>query len=394
MVLRLKRRGRHLVIICDAPVSAAGQNVGGTHAVIAFLRDELLKLGITITIISADLYGRVPAGKTVYDHLVDVLDGLDFDMIHIATQTRLGFLARRYCALRRLAFTTAYHTKYPEFLKVRFGYPVGPVYAYLRWFHNLAIHMIVPTPSMASLLTDKYGFTKAVSCFHGVDTELFKPGDRTFLDHLPRPIVLSVGRIVPEKNLPWVLGAAVPGSKVVVGDGPDSYVAMLKARFPEVHFVGVRRGEDLAKYYRASDVLAIGSAEETFGLTALEAMASGLGVAARRVIAMVDVVCDSSVGCLDEDAPTAIMTALRCKPEDCREYALKHRWPEAARRFFELQVLARPEPGEAEEADAFSLTASGLQMSGIAPLINRYAMQGLEWVVTKAQKKLFGAERR
>jgi glycosyltransferase involved in cell wall biosynthesis len=323
-----------LLFVCDPPVNENGYNTGAS-AVIKSLKDEFPSLGHASAVITNSVFKDIPAGQSAYQHVCALLDGMDFDHIHIATEGRLGLLVRRYCAARGLRFTTEYHAQYPEFLQVRHGMaPEGP-YAFLRWFHNRADRVITPTPSMERRIRE-HGMKNTVACLHGVNTDLFKPRPKDFLASLPRPILLYVGRLDPEKSVDEFLSLDLPGTKLVVGDG--SIRAELEAQFPDAVFVGLKLGEELAQHYAAADVFVFPSRTDTFGLVNLEAISCGLPVAAYPVTGPLDIVTDSRVGCLDEDLRKACLTALELDGDDCRQFALQHSWHEATKRFLALQV--------------------------------------------------------
>ena len=202
--------------------------------------------------------------------LTAMIEALRPAAIHISTEGPLGQAARRYCRKRGLPFTTAYHTRFPEYIEARFRIPVSWSYRTLRRFHAPSHGVMVATGSIQTELESR-GFTRVKRWSRGVDTELFRPGDKSFLD-LPRPIHLCVGRVAVEKNLEDFLKLDLPGSKVVVGDGP--LLPELRRKYPDVHFAGEKHGEELAAYYAASDVFVFPSRTDTFGLVLLEAMAS------------------------------------------------------------------------------------------------------------------------
>src|SRR5262249_12524367 len=212
------------------------------------------------------------------------------DHVHIVTEGPLGTLARRVQLKEGKPFTTSYHTRFPEYLRARMPVPEALTYAWLRRFHNAAAATLVATPSLAAELAAK-GFTKLRPWTRGVDTELFNPVRRDDLG-LPKPIFLYVGRVAVEKNIGAFLGLDLPGSKVVVGDGPA--MAQLKARHPDAHFLGEHIGLDLARIYASSDVFVFPSRTDTFGIVLLEALASGLPVAAYPVTGRVDIVGDGT----------------------------------------------------------------------------------------------------
>ena len=258
-----------------------------------------------------------------------LLDDLQPDAIHIATEGPLGLAARAYCRQRRLRFTTAYHTKFPEYLRARAGVPLAFGYAALRRFHAPSTAVMVATDTVRRELAER-GFRRVVAWTRGVDTELFRPGRAPAIE-LPRPVFLYVGRVAIEKNLPAFLRLELPGSKLVVGDGPQ--LAELRRRHPYAHFVGRREGEDLARYYAAADAFVFPSRTDTFGLVLLEALASGVPVAAFPVAGPLDVVGGSGAGVLNEDLRTAALASLQIPRERCREYALRFDWRASVEQF-------------------------------------------------------------
>jgi len=257
------------------------------------------------------------------------LDALMPDAIHIATEGPLGFAARAYCLDRGLCFTTAYHTKFPEYLKARFGIPLAWSYAAVRRFHAKSSAVMVATPTVRHELA-AHGFERVVAWSRGVDTALFRPGCAPALD-LPRPVFLYVGRVAAEKNLPAFLDLDLPGSKLVVGDG--HLLPQMKHRYPQVRFAGRHEGEALVRHYASADVFVLSSRTETFGLVLLEALACGLPVAALPVSGPLDVVGDSGAGVLDWDLRGAALQALAIRSEICRAHALRFSWRAAIQQF-------------------------------------------------------------
>jgi glycosyltransferase involved in cell wall biosynthesis len=267
--------------------------------------------------------------------LVETLDGARLDAVHIATEGPLGSAARRYCLRRGLNFTTSYHTQFPQYLRRRLPVPERWSYSWLRRFHGRAVRTLVPTEHMRRELVAQ-GFLNVVIWTRGVDTALFRPLDREFLK-LPRPIAVYAGRVAVEKNLEAMLTLDWPGSMVVVGDGPD--LAKLRSRYPGVHFVGYKFGDDLARHLSAADVFVFPSLTDTFGLVMLEAMACGTPVAAFPVTGPIDVVRDGVSGCLDQDLGAAAHRALTLSRADCRQAALERTWDRATGEF--MSHLAR-----------------------------------------------------
>ena len=217
------------------------------------------------------------------------------DAIHIATEGPIGWAVRAYCRRRKLAFTTSYTTRFPEYIAVRSIIPAWLSYAVLRHFHSAAAMTMVATSSLRQELSAK-GFRKLGSWTRGVDTNLFRPDDPVELD-LPRPIFMTVGRVAVEKNLEAFLALNLPGSKVVIGDGPQK--AELERRYPKVKFLGEKTGNDLTSHLAAADVFVFPSLTDTFGVVQLEALACGTPVAAFPVTGPLDVIADHPIGVLD-----------------------------------------------------------------------------------------------
>jgi glycosyltransferase involved in cell wall biosynthesis len=250
------------------------------------------------------------------------------DSIHIATEGPIGFLARRYCRKHRLPFTTSFHTRFPEYVSARLPIPESWIWAALRWFHGPSRAVMAATPALASELRTR-GFRNVVLWPRGVDAKLFHP--RTVDLGLPRPIFVCVGRVAVEKNLEAFLDLDLPGTKLIVGDGPAR--AALARKYPRAVFFGARQGEELAQAYAGSDVFVFPSRTDTFGLVLLEALASGLPVAAFPVTGPRDVIGAAPVGVLNEDLQAACLAALKISPQACLEFAEKHTWEASARAF-------------------------------------------------------------
>jgi len=258
------------------------------------------------------------------------------DNIHIATEGPIGLLVRRYCLRRQLPFTTIFHTRFPEYVSARSPIPESWVWAGLRRFHAQSQAVMAATPALADELRGR-GFHHVALWPRGVDTDLFHP--RAFDLGLPRPIFLSVGRVAVEKNLEAFLSLDLPGTKVVVGDGPAR--AELERQYPDAIFLGAMQGDALAKAYAAADVFVFPSRTDTFGLVLLEALASGVPVAAFPVSGPKDVIGDVPVGVLDENLATACRGALAISRDACRDFALAHTWEVCARAFIDNIVHAR-----------------------------------------------------
>lgn len=251
------------------------------------------------------------------------------DAVHVATEGPLGLAARNWCRRHGREFTTAYHTQFPEYVRARAPIPLALTYAALRWFHGGARRTLVATPSMQREL-ERRGFRNVARWSRGVDSDLFRPRDKDFLD-LPRPLWLYLGRLAVEKGIDDFLRLDLPGTKVVVGDGPAR--PRLQAEYRDAHFVGFRHGEDLARHVAACDVFVFPSRTDTFGLVLLEAMACGLPVAAYPVTGPVDIVVDGVTGVLDEDLRAAALRCLELDRAACRAHALQYSWAACTEQF-------------------------------------------------------------
>lgn len=272
------------------------------------------------------------------------------DCVHIVTEGPLGLFARLWLARNRIPFTSAYHTRFPEYVHNLWPFlSIDVGYAVLRRFHGASAAVFVSTDSMRQELA-QYGFTNLKPWSRGVDAELFHPDKRllgqTRLAHLPRPWFTYVGRVAPEKNLEAFLRLELPGSKIVVGDGPAR--AQLQQQFPNTCFAGFQTGEALASCFAAADVFVFPSRTDTFGVVLLEAMACGTPVAAFPVTGPKDVVVTGTTGCLSEDLHSAALQALELDRADCRAHAVGFTWARAADIL--LDNLARIPAGQIQKA--------------------------------------------
>lgn len=268
-----------------------------------------------------------------------LVEGFQPQAIHIATEGPLGHALRWYCLRRGLPFTTSYHTQFPQYLRLRFPVPLALSYNYLRRFHQPAEHTLVATESVRQDLLAR-GFRNVVLWNRGVDNRLFRPGDKAFIDDA-RPVAMYVGRVAVEKNLEDFLRLGLPGSKYVIGSGPD--LALLRQRYPQARFLGRKEGEELAAYLAAADVFVFPSRTDTFGLAMLEAMAAGVPVAAYPVTGPLDVVRHGETGYLDDNLEKAVREALKLDPAVCVAYARSRTWSACAELL--LSYLAKFEWG-------------------------------------------------
>ncbi|MEL7454076.1 MAG: glycosyltransferase family 1 protein, partial [Pseudomonadota bacterium] len=275
-------------------------------------------------------------------------DTFEPDAIHIATEGTLGMAGRAMCLKHKHPFSTSYHTRFPEYVSARFPIPLSWGYGFVRWFHRYSGKVMVATPSMREELEARR-FNNVVSWTRGVDTDLFHPsrrveagGDGDPFAGLLRPVFLNVGRVAVEKNIEAFLEADLPGSKVIVGEGPQ--LEELKAKYPKDHFVGAKFGEDLAAYFASADVFVFPSLTDTFGLVILEAMATGTPVAAYDAPGPKDIIPGSEAGVIADDIAAASLACLDLERTKTRSYAEGYSWKACAEAFVEnLAPLPVPE---------------------------------------------------
>jgi glycosyltransferase involved in cell wall biosynthesis len=263
------------------------------------------------------------------DRIAKRIEAIAPDAIHIAIEGPIGHMVRRYCIRRNLRFTTSYTTRFPEYISARLAIPQAWSYAVLRRFHAAAAVTMVSTPSMMAQLAAR-GFKNLGMWTRGVDTDLFRPEQAIDLA-LPRPIFVSVGRVAVEKNLEAFLSLDLPGTKVVIGHGPQE--AKLRRRFPDAKFLGLLEDKTLAAHLAAADAFVFPSRTDTFGVVQLEALACGVPIAAYPVAGPQDVVAGNPIGVLDEDLRAACLGALRISRGACRNFALGRSWEKSARQF-------------------------------------------------------------
>ncbi len=315
-----------IVIVTDAWTP----QVNGVVRTLKQTRKCLEQLGYEVHLITPELFKTIPCpsypsiplalfpGRKVAQLLADY----NANSVHIATEGPLGMAARRWCLRNKVQFTTSYHTQFPEYVRLRAPIPLSWTYAWLRRFHAKAVRTLVPTESQRQRLL-QHGFDHVEVWGRGVDTDIFTP-DKPQQFNLPGPVLLNMGRVAVEKNIKAFLDLAVPGSKVVVGDGPD--LEPLQQAYPDVLFTGARFGKELASYVAAADVFVFPSRTDTFGLVLLEAMACGVPVAAYPVTGPADVVQDGVTGSLNDNLEQAVRSALTLDSQPCIDYARKNSW--------------------------------------------------------------------
>ena len=343
-----------LLIVTDA----WHPQVNGVVRTVDTVTEHLMRSGDTVEVIGPDRFRTLPLPSYPEIRIVPwprrrlqrLVDAFAPDAIHIATEGPLGWAMRSICLKRGWPFTTSFHTRFPEYLQARTGLPPGLAWAMLRRFHAAGSGVFAATASLRAELHQR-GFTNLRAWTRGVALEQFRPGgaetgvtdpgvtETGVTDpwaDLPRPVSLYVGRVAVEKNIEAFLQLDLPGSKVVVGDGPQR--AALQRRFPEVHFAGWRQGRELAEAYAGADVFVFPSVTDTFGLVLLEAMACGTPVAAFPVTGPLDVVAPGT-GALSQDLRSAVLAALECDRAACRRHAEGFSWQACAETFRQHLVM-------------------------------------------------------
>lgn len=311
--------------------------VNGVVRTMKNTRAELEAMGHTVAYITPLEFKTVPCptypdislSLLPFKQVRQRLDTFDPDALHISTEGPLGMAARRWAIRNGHPFTTAYHTRFPEYVHARTLIPYSWTYAYLRWFHGPSKAILAPTDVVKKDL-EQWGFKNVRLWTRGVDRQIFHPRQVNKLNTTP-PIFLYVGRVAVEKNIEAFLELDLPGSKWVAGAGPA--VDRIRKRFPEVNYLGVLTQQDLADVYASADVFVFPSKTDTFGLVLLEALACGLPVAAYPVTGPLDVIGHSQAGALHEDLRTACLQALELKREDAVEHARKFSWRAATEQF-------------------------------------------------------------
>jgi glycosyltransferase involved in cell wall biosynthesis len=258
--------------------------------------------------------------------------------VHIATEGPLGWAARRWCLDRGQRFTTSFHTNFPDYLALRTHLPARCFWPAIRRFHRPSDGVFAATPSVAAKLAS-HGIAHTRPWSRGVDRTVFRPdGPRLTLNGAAGPVMLHVGRVAVEKNLEAFLALDLPGTKLVVGDGPAR--TMLQARYPQARFLGTLHGRELAAAYRTADVLAFPSRTDTFGLVMIEALASGTPVAGYPVEGPIDIIGpsgtgkgDRRIGALHADLGVAIGTALTANRADCAAEGARYGWESCTDQF-------------------------------------------------------------
>lgn len=330
--------------------------VNGVVRSIERTNEELARMGVAVTMVTPQDFPTVPLPSypeirlavAGYGRVAREIEKGQPAYVHIATEGPLGLKARKWCLAHGMPYTTSYHTRFPEYVAARLPVPSSWIYALVRRFHNAGAGCMVATDTLERELTAR-GFRNLMRWSRGIDAELFRPRPATesVLD-LPRPIFMNVGRVSVEKNLDAFLELDLPGTKVIVGDGPQR--ESLARRHPGVVFTGARFGEELARTYASADVFVFPSRTDTFGNVILEALACGVPVAAYPVMGPRDILGEAPVGALDDDLRAACLAALGASREACRAHALRFSWAAAAEQFLRNVKIANGERLEAAAA--------------------------------------------
>ena len=318
--------------------------INGVVRTLQAMRRELTDMGHEVGFITPDQYRSLPCPTYPEIRLAmawpssvgAAIAAFAPDAVHIATEGPLCLAARRYCVTHGLAFTTAYHTQFPDYVERRTGIPASAIWRYIRWFHAPAAKVLASTPSIRAELAG-HGITQLAPWGRGVDLDQFGPDvpPHPVLAELEGPILLYVGRVAVEKNIGAFLDCRHPATKVVVGDGPAR--AELEAAHPETLFLGKLEGAELASAYSGADVFVFPSRTDTFGLVIIEALASGTPVAGYPVTGPRDIVTAESGG-IDENLDVAIAKALLCRREDAAALGATYSWRTSAEQFLAALV--------------------------------------------------------
>ncbi|MGB4076770.1 MAG: glycosyltransferase family 1 protein [Minisyncoccia bacterium] len=306
-------------------------HVSGVARTIESTTNELVKRGHEVLIIAPrDFKYKVRAPKYPEIELVlfpdkkltQLLDEFSPDSIHLSVEGPIGMAGKRYAKKRKLHFTTAYHTRFPEYVRIQFGIPEWLTYAIVRNFHKDAAHVMVASERLKQELAD-HGIRNGTLWNRGVDTELFSPENPHPLTG-ERPLFMYMGRVGSEKNLDAFLSLSLPGTKYIVGDGPERHA--FQTRYPDAVFTGYKFGKELAQHLAAADVFVFPSLTDTLGLVMLEANACGVPIATYPSQASDAVVVEGVNGVVREDLKEACLEALKLSREKCREHALSMGW--------------------------------------------------------------------
>jgi glycosyltransferase involved in cell wall biosynthesis len=347
--------------------------VNGVVRTIAATVRELEKRGHQVELVTPDQFTTLPLPFYSSIRLAiaprpgirRILDRFEPDIVHISTEGPIGWSARSWCRAHNAPFTTAFHTRFPDYVALRTGISADRFWPIMRQFHAPSAAVLVATAGLADELAGR-GMTRTRRWSRGIDHAIFHASGSAHptLANLPRPIMLNVGRVAVEKNLEAFLDIEMPGSKVIAGDGPD--LARLREKYPSAFFLGSLSGDALAAVYRGADCFVFPSRTDTFGLVIIEALASGLPVAAYPVAGPIDIIgvngrgaddeLPTSIGALDDDLAKAIRTAIGCDRETAIAYGRSYSWERATDEFLEAIecALATTDDGSAPATKQFA----------------------------------------
>lgn len=311
--------------------------INGVVMTLVNTQRELQRLGHDVKVFGPERFKTIPCPSypeiklSLFPRarLSKLLAEFSPDAVHIATEGPLGLAARGWCRTQQFPFTTSFHTRFPDYVRLRTGIPVAATYRLMRWFHAPARAVMVATPALADELAAR-GFQNLALWSRGVDTDIFHPRPKDFLKD-QRPIFTFVGRVAVEKNIETYLQMNLPGTKYVIGGGPD--LPRLKQKYPAVRFIGYKMGEDLARHVAAADVFVFPSRTDTFGLVVIEALACGVPVAAYPVQGPADIIENGVSGFVSDDLRGAAIAALKLDPDRCRARALQYTWAQCTQQF-------------------------------------------------------------
>ncbi len=333
---------KKILFVSDAwaPQINGAARVAQTHV------KHLEKLGYAIEVVHPGQFFNVPLPFSP-DIRLPLLPGRrmwrriaagGFDAVHIVAEGPLGFAARRACLRRGIPFTTWYHTRLDLYMGAYLAKLLVPVMTkLLRWFHGAAARTMVSTPTLKRLLEGE-GFTNVVVVPLGVDTGRFVRNPVPGVPELLGPVFVYFSRLAPEKNPEEFLKLKLPGTKLVIGDGPLRK-KLEKQYGSEAKFVGFKTGQELVDYLSCCDVMIFSSRTETFGLVTLEALACGVPVAAHQVMGPQDIITEGKDGYLSDDLADAAQKCLALAREDCRSKALQYSWEHSTQEFIKQLAL-------------------------------------------------------
>lgn len=315
--------------------------VNGVVTTLSNINKELIKAGHQVDIVEPSLFKSIPlvgyseikiAIET--NQLKKYILNETYDCIHISTEGPLGFKARILCRKHKKEFTTAIHTKFPEYLKARINFPIEITYSYLKWFHGGAINTLVNTISQKDELVQR-GFNNLKTWGRAIDLDIFRPRSSPVdYDYL-----LYVGRVSHEKSIEDFLEIKSNLKKVVIGKGPQ--LSQLKKKYPDALFLGYKYKDDLAQWYSGASCFVFPSKSDTYGIVMIESLACGTPVAAYPVTGPIDVIQNNLNGYLSEDLEYAIQKAIKVNSNSCVSFAKKHSWKKVTNQFLETLTPQR-----------------------------------------------------